>query len=201
MLSQCSRATFHYFERQFDAPAVKLLPTEYYVGGGGIVLTTVLGSCVSACLHDLDAGIGGMNHFMLPGQGEGVAPATAPDTRYGEHAMDLLLRELLKAGARRERLSAKVFGGGAVISGMTQLNIGQRNADFVLQHLAAERIPVMAQDLGGSRARRICYFPGSGRVAVRQLRRDEDLLQVREDEQHILGLFTLTNLKPLEALR
>lgn len=199
MLQHCTRATFHYFERQFDAPAVRLLPTEYYVGGGGIVLTTVLGSCVSACLHDLDAGVGGMNHFMLPGEGDG--PAAAPDMRYGEHAMQLLVRELLKAGARRERLAAKVFGGGAVISGMTQLNIGERNAEFVLRHLATERIPVMAQDLGGTHARRICYFPGSGRVAVRRLRRDEDLLQVRQDEQHILGLFTLAATRPQEALR
>jgi chemotaxis protein CheD len=84
---------------------------------------------------------------------------------------------------------------------MTQLNIGQRNADFVLEYLQAAGVPVVAQDLGGTLARRICYFPGSGRVAVRRLRREQDLLQVRADEQHLMGLFTLTSQRPLDALR
>ena len=190
MLAQHSRATFHYFDRQFDAPAVKLLPTEYYVGAGDLVLTTVLGSCVSACLFDLSAGVGGMNHFMLPGQAGGAGPANV-DTRYGSHAMDVLLAHLFKAGARRERLAAKVFGGGAVIPGMTQLNIGQQNADFVLQYLRNADVPVVAQDLGGTLPRRICYFPGSGRVAVRRLRREEDLLQVQQEERQLIGLAAL----------
>jgi chemotaxis protein CheD len=190
MLQEHSRATFHYFDRQFDAPAVKLLPTEYYVGAGDMVLSTVLGSCVSACLFDLGAGVGGMNHFMLPGRSEGLH-ADGVDMRYGSHAMEVLLAQLLKAGARRDRLAAKVFGGGAVIPGMTQLNIGQRNADFVLQYLREQDVPVVAQDLGGTLPRRICYFPGSGRVAVRRLRREEDLLQVQQDEQHLIGLVAL----------
>jgi chemotaxis protein CheD len=201
VLEQHSRATFHYFDRQFDAPAVKLLPTEYYVGTGNIVLTTVLGSCVSACIYDETAGIGGMNHFMLPGKGEGAVATAGADTRYGTHAMQVLMEQLLKAGARRERLVAKVFGGGAVLPGMTQMNIGQRNADFVLEHLAAERVAVVAQDLGGTLARRICCFPGSGRVAVRRLRREEDLLPVQRDEQHLMGMLTLMAQRPLDALR
>jgi chemotaxis protein CheD len=200
MLEQNSRATFHYFDRQFEAPAVKLLPTEYYVGSGSLALTTVLGSCVAACLFDLSAGVGGMNHFMLPGCGEGPAGPGALDTRYGTHAMKLLVDQLLKAGARRERLAAKVFGGAAVIPGMTQLNIGQRNADFVLEYLEDSGVPVVAQDLGGTLARRICYFPGSGRVAVRLLRREQDLLQVQQDEQHLIGLFTLAAQRPLHPL-
>jgi len=193
-------ATFHYFERQFDAPAVKLLPTEYFVGGGTLVLTTVLGSCVSACLYDLDAGVGGMNHFMLPGQAERPERAGDVDTRYGLHAMDVLLEQLLKAGARRERITAKVFGGAAVIPGMTQLNVGQRNAEFVLQHLRAEGVPVVAQDLGGTLARRISYFPASGRVVVRRLRREEDLLEVEQDERHLLGLMALAGQRPMDVL-
>ncbi len=187
MLEQQSRATHHYFDQQFDAPAVKLLATEYYVGAGDLALTTVLGSCVSACLFDLSAGVGGMNHFMLPGKAED-APPDSVDTRYGGHAMEVLLAALLRAGARRERLAAKVFGGGAVIAGMTQLNIGQRNTEFVLEYLREQDVPVVAQDLGGTLARRICYFPGSGRVAMRTLRREEDLAQVRRDEQRLIGL-------------
>ncbi|WBY00580.1 chemoreceptor glutamine deamidase CheD [Ramlibacter tataouinensis] len=182
-----SRATHHYFDRQFGVPAVKLLASEYYVGAGDLVLTTVLGSCVSACLFDLGAGVGGMNHFMLPGEAEDAQPGNV-DTRYGGHAMEVLVAELLRAGARRERLTAKVFGGGAVLPGMTQLNIGERNTEFALQYLRRHEVPVMAQDVGGTLPRRIGCFPGSGRVAVHTLRRQEDLAEVQQNEQRLIGL-------------
>jgi chemotaxis protein CheD len=191
MLEQHSLATLHYHDRQFDASAVKLLPTEYYVTGADMVLTTVLGSCVSACLHDSAAGIGGMNHFMLPGKAGYEAGDEMADMRYGSYAMDVLMAELVKAGARRERLVAKVFGGGAVLSGMTQLNIGHRNAQFVLDYLDGNGVPLAAQDLGGSLPRRICYFPRSGRVAVRKLRREEDVIQVRQEEEQLIGMVAL----------
>jgi chemotaxis protein CheD len=194
-----SLATLHYYDRQFDAPAVKVLPTEYYVTGSDIVLTTVLGSCVSACVYDTTAGIGGMNHFMLPGKGESDRRDAVVDMRYGAYAMDVLMHALVKAGARRERLVAKVFGGAAVLPGMTQLNIGQRNAQFVLAYLDDQGVPLAAQDLGGSLPRRICHFPGSGRVAVRKLRREEDVHQVRQEEQQLMGLVALLAPRPVHT--
>ncbi|MGH8441646.1 MAG: chemoreceptor glutamine deamidase CheD, partial [Nevskiaceae bacterium] len=100
------------YDRELRAQSVKILPGEFLATSRDLVMTTLLGSCVAACLHDAEAGIGGMNHFMLP---EGsVGPASAP-ARYGVYAMEVLLNALLKHGAKRSRLQAKVFGGGHVL--------------------------------------------------------------------------------------
>ncbi|MFC6282272.1 MULTISPECIES: chemoreceptor glutamine deamidase CheD [Polaromonas] len=178
-----SVASHHYFDREFGVEAVKLLPGEYYVTSRDMVLTTVLGSCVSACVRDNTAGIGGMNHFMLPEDMNPASRDTAVAMRYGAYAMEMLLNELFRGGARRERLEAKVFGGGAVLANMTLLNIGERNADFVLRYLQMEQVRIAAQDLRGSLPRRINYFPVSGRVTVRKLRQKDDALQVQGEEQ------------------
>jgi chemotaxis protein CheD len=127
-------------------------------------------------------GIGGMNHFMLPDEGDAQQGSTAA-MRYGAFAMEVLLNELIKAGARRERLEAKVFGGGAVLAQMTHLNIGERNAAFVLRYLQLEQVRVVAQDLCGDLPRRVNYFPQTGRVTVRKLRQSTDRLAVQRDEQ------------------
>jgi chemotaxis protein CheD len=163
-----ARATRLYYDSAFNSPAVKILPNEYYVTSGeDLMLSTVLGSCVSACIHDPVTKVGGMNHFMLP-EGDSTSPASAT-MRYGSFAMEVLINELLKAGADRGRLEAKVFGGGAVLSAMQQMNIGERNGIFVLNYLKTEGIPVRAQDLGDVHARRINYFPRSGKVMVRRM--------------------------------
>jgi len=180
-------ATRHYFDREFGLAAVKLLPGEYYVTSDDMVLTTVLGSCVSACLRDSVSGIGGMNHFMLPDAADPLFFDAAAAMRYGAHAMQVLLSEVVRAGARRERLEAKVFGGGAVLASMTLLNIGERNADFVLRYLLAERIRIAAQDLRGKLPRRINFFPLTGRVTVRKMRQQDDALLVQREEQALAG--------------
>ena len=180
------RASRYYFDREFDTQAVKLLPGEYYVTSEEIVLTTVLGSCVSACVRDSTAGIGGMNHFMLPDDADPDSRDSAAAMRYGSYAMNVLLNELFKGGAKRERLEAKVFGGGAVLANMTMLNIGDRNADFVLRYLQGERVRIAAQDLRGKLPRRINYFPLTGRVTVRKLRKQDDALLVQQDEQELV---------------
>nr|WP_301334482.1 chemoreceptor glutamine deamidase CheD [Variovorax dokdonensis] len=180
-------ATLHYMDRELGRMAVKLLPSQYYVTTADTVLTTVLGSCVAACLIDVDNGIAGMNHFMLAEEGEGQVRESAESMRYGAYAMEVLLREMLRAGARRERLRAKVFGGGAVLPNMTTLNIGDRNADFVLRYLAAQRIPVAAQDLRGPHARRVCFMPDSGKAIVRRLRGQAEVQRVQRDEGELLS--------------
>ncbi len=181
-----SVASHHYFDRDFGSMAVKLLPSEYYVTTTDTVLTTVLGSCVAACLFDLDAGVAGMNHFMLPEDGESATRGPVEAMRYGAFAMDVLLRELLRSGARRDRLRAKVFGGGAVLANMTTLNIGDRNADFVLRYLKAERVAIVAQDLRGVHARRVCLWPKSGKAVVRKLRTQLDMQSVQQQEGELL---------------
>ena len=180
-------ATHHYFDREFDISAVKLLPGEYFVTTQDMVLTTVLGSCVSACVRDSTAGVGGMNHFMLPEDADPSprSATAAAAMRYGAYAMEMLLNELFKAGARRERLEAKVFGGGAVLANMTTLNIGDRNADFVLRYLHMEQVRVTAQDLRGKYPRRINYFPVTGRVAMRKLKQPGDAVLVQHEEQDL----------------
>jgi len=162
-----ARATRIYFDSTFKIKSVKVLPNEFYVTNEDMMITTVLGSCVAACIHDPVTGIGGMNHFMLP-EGDVNSPASAT-MRYGAFAMEVLINELLKAGAARDRLQAKVFGGGAVLSAMQQINVGERNAKFVLSYLKTEGIRVLAQDLGDKHARRINYFPHDGRVMVRKM--------------------------------
>jgi chemotaxis protein CheD len=163
-----ARATRHYHDITFDCPAVKILPNEFYVTTGeDTMLSTVLGSCVAACIRDPDLKIGGMNHFMLP-EGDSKSPESAT-MRYGSYAMEVLINELIKAGADRRRLEAKVFGGGAVLAAMQQINIGERNGAFVLDYLKTEGIPVRAQDLGNTYARRVNFFPHSGKVMVRRM--------------------------------
>src|SRR4051812_3924933 len=135
-------ATNVYFDRTFDCDAAKILPGEYYFTPKDMLIVTVLGSCVAACIRDRVSGIGGMNHFMLPdGGGDADSPVSA-SMRYGTYAMEVLINDLLKAGARRENLEAKVFGGGAVLRGFTAINVGERNAKFVLHYLQNESIKV-----------------------------------------------------------
>lgn len=154
-----------YFDAVLASDAAKLLPAEYFATDRALALVTVLGSCVAACLRDPVLKLGGMNHFMLPdGDGGSGAPA-----RYGSHAMELLINEMLKRGARRERLEAKVFGGGNVLKSFTTNQVGTRNAEFVLDYLATERIPILARDLGGIHPRKVCFFAATGRALVKQL--------------------------------
>jgi chemotaxis protein CheD len=179
-------ATHHYFDRELGRMAVKLLPAQYYVTTADTMLTTVLGSCVAACLVDIDNGVAGMNHFMLAEEGEGQVRDSSESMRYGNYAMDMLLREMLRAGARRERLRAKVFGGGAVLPNMTTLNIGDRNADFVLRYLREQGIAVAAQDLRGPHARRVCFMPATGKAVVRKLRTQAGVVQMIQREEQAL---------------
>ncbi|OMG56782.1 chemotaxis protein CheD [Azonexus hydrophilus] len=163
-------ATNRYFDRHFEADAAKILPGEYYVSDQGMLLVTVLGSCVAACIRDVEAGIGGMNHFMLPDDG-GRSETVGTSARYGSYAMEVLINHLLKMGARRNRLEAKVFGGGAVMASLASSNVGVRNAEFVLNYLKTEKIPIVAKDLLDSYPRKVYYFPQNGRVLVKKLHR------------------------------
>jgi chemotaxis protein CheD len=169
-----------YFDSNFSREAVKILPGEFFVTTRDMLLVTVLGSCVAACIRDPERGIGGMNHFMLPDGGVGAMSRSA---RYGGYAMELLVNELIKSGARRSALEAKVFGGGRVLASLSSANVGERNAEFVLDYLKQEGIPVLAQDLQERHARKIYFFPHAGRVLVKKLARvNNDTLARRERE-------------------
>lgn len=157
-------ASFFYADHHFQYDAVKVLPGEYYVSNEDLVVMTVLGSCIAACIWDGKARTGGMNHFMLPegdgGEGSG---------RYGSYAMELLINEMFKLGARRETMQAKIFGGAQVMAGFTTMNVGERNTQFVLDYLSTERIPVVSQDVLDIHPRKVCFFPVTGKALVKRL--------------------------------
>jgi chemotaxis protein CheD len=151
--------------------AIKVLPGNYYVTPDNEMLMTVLGSCISACIRDVRAGIGGMNHFMLPVQdsrNHGPEDAWNRSARYGNYAMELLINAILKRGGERKNLEVKVFGGGRILRHMQ--DIGERNITFVREYIRTEGLVLAAEDVGGEHPRKILYFPGTGKVRVRHLR-------------------------------
>lgn len=160
-----------YWDRQMNMPAAKILPGELYVSRHGELIATVLGSCISACIRDRQLGVGGMNHFMLPQEGEHSTDSWGGDvalaSRYGNWAMEYLINEVLKMGGSRRNLEVKIFGGGNVLSNMTE--IGSRNVEFVKAYLAREGLEVSAMDVGGPYPRKVLYFPDTGAVKMKRL--------------------------------
>ncbi len=161
-----------YWDKTRNCYVAKILPGEYYVTLADEKITTVLGSCVSACIRDSHFGIGGMNHFMLPDSSrandswrQGPNSSAA---RYGSYAMETMINEILKHGGRREFLEVKLVGGGRILRGTT--DIGRRNIDFVLDYIATEGLVLAGQDLGDVYPRKVVYAPASGKVQVRKLR-------------------------------
>lgn len=161
---QPGEASFFYFDPHFQHNAAKVLPGEYFVSNEDLVIVTVLGSCIAACLWDRTMRVGGMNHFMLP-EGD----SSDASGRYGSYAMELLINEMLKLGARRESMQAKIFGGGQVMANFTTMNVGERNTSFVTNYLHTERIPIVSEDVLDIYPRKVVYFPATGKVMVKRL--------------------------------
>jgi chemotaxis protein CheD len=161
---QRGEASFFYFDPHFQLNAAKVLPGEYFVSRQDMTIVTVLGSCIAACLWDRSMRVGGMNHFMLPdGDSSDVSG------RYGSYAMELLINEMLKLGARRESMQAKIFGGGQVMANFTTMNVGERNTSFVTEYLQTERIPIVSQDVLDIYPRKVVFFPSTGKAMVKRL--------------------------------
>ena len=147
------------------------------------VIVTILGSCVSACMYDPVAQIGGMNHFLLP---EGPTSSAADDNdaaRYGCYAMEELINAILKRGGMKKRLEVKIFGGANVIESSTQ--IGSRNVAFVRDFLRNERLPIVSEDLGGDYPRRVRFYPTTGKAMMLRLRRKDDFAVVKDEKAHL----------------
>lgn len=166
----------------------KILPGEFYITRTAEVITTVLGSCISACIRDPLAGVGGMNHFMLPedttrGMSRWLDGEAGLATRYGSFAMESLINGLLNLGARRERLEVKLFGGGRVLN--VDMDVGERNIQFARSWLKLENYPVVAEDVGQGVPRRVVYFPETGKVRVKHLK-SLDCSEIARREQQYL---------------
>lgn len=177
----------NYYDKRFSKEAVKLLPGQYFATSQDKMLVTVLGSCVAACLFDPHTGVGGMNHFMLPtvnklaGEFEQVQGMAA---KYGVHAMEILINELVKLGAKKERLNAKVFGGGKVVPTFVQNDVGKFNAEFVMQFLEIEGIPIVASDLCDIYARKVYFFPSNGNVLMKRIYELNNATIIERESQH-----------------
>lgn len=173
-----------YWDPRRGQVVAKILPGEFYVTSGPELISTVLGSCVAACVRDPIAGIGGMNHFLLP---HVSSPEHAPDdaaNRFGLFAMENLVNVILQQGGQRERLEVKLFGGAQVLNACT--HIGQRNADFALDYVRREGLRLLANDLGGEQPRKLLFSPREGRVWMRRLERlhNDTLIRREENYQH-----------------
>lgn len=165
--------------------AAKILPGEYYVTKTDELISTVLGSCVSACIRDVILRVGGMNHFMLPVDKDNTSLSTINNaTRYGNWAMEHLINDILKNGTgKRENLEVKIFGGGAVMESFTFNNIGDKNVQFVLKYLIDENMSIAAQDVGDIYPRKVIYSPYTGEVMVKKLRgHHNSTIEQREQE-------------------
>jgi chemotaxis protein CheD len=180
----------HYWDRLNKMPAAKILPGEYYVTKADEIITTVLGSCISVCIHDLSVGVGGMNHFMLPisksGGWKGAENPLSEANRYGNYAMEHMINELLKHGATRENLEVKIFGGGQIISKLTQ--IGEKNIEFIHLYIRNERLRLASEDVGGVLARKVVYYPATGRVRVKKLKQLHNNTIVERESRYIADI-------------
>lgn len=171
-----------YFDREFGVDAVKILPGQWHAAREGAI-TTVLGSCVSTCLWDPATRIGGMNHFMLPGDAASSSSPWAASARFGVYAMEVLINDMLRLGADRRRMVAKVFGGARLLAGFDRLDVGAKNSGFVLEFLRVEGIRVAAQDLLDVCPRKVHFVVDTGKVQVKRLSlTPSDPVQKRERE-------------------
>lgn len=162
-----------YWDQENRVVAAKLLPGEYYVTTGNEMITTVLGSCVAACIRDSVAGIGGMNHFMLPETSKSRLSSrdeavVGTALRYGNYAMEHLINTILQYGGKRKNLEVKLFGGGKIIA--TLGDVGSKNVQFVLDYLDTEALRLVAHDLGDIYPRKVNFYPQTGRVRMKKIK-------------------------------
>ncbi len=158
-----------YYDRIFDTKVIKILPGQYHAAADGAVITTVLGSCVSVCLYDAVSGVGGMNHYMLPGDSGNQVKSGNGSARYGTHAMKLLVEHVIQLGGDSSKLEAKVFGAGRVMDGMS--DVGRQNADFAMRCLKELRIRIAAVDVGDTFPRKIYFSSATGQVFVKRIQK------------------------------
>ncbi len=185
-----------FYHKQHQVHMIKVLPGGVYCSGSPEIISTGLGSCVAACMWDPDHHVGGMNHFLLPFDNINeerhwhANEIMSTASRYGNHAMEILINQLLNLGARRERLRLKLFGG-AQMMGYQSL-IGEKNVEFVMSYVEREQLQLDAYDLGGLEPRRIMFDPLNGRAWLKRIPFAE-ISHLRHEEEryaHELGAQT-----------
>ena len=162
-----------YWDKTHNMFVARILPGDFYVTTNKELISTVLGSCVSACIRDRIFGIGGMNHFMLPlDQGASGSWSSTGDadysTRFGNHAMEQLINEILKNGGNRLNLEVKIFGRGRVLAQRT--DVGRKNIEFAHRYIEVEGLKLLSENVGDVHPRKVIYFPLTGKVKMKKLR-------------------------------
>lgn len=181
-------------DHRFPHEIAAILPGEFFVSAEPMIVYTVLGSCVSACIRDPLAGVGGMNHFMLPQPKNASTDSWGESTRYGSYAMESLINDILKRGGVKSRLEVKLFGAGRIYDG--NIDVGARNAEWVLEYIKTEGLTACKTDLGDILPRKIYYFTESGRVLMKKIEnvkndtiatRERDYASKLQVEKHVVA--------------
>jgi chemotaxis protein CheD len=185
-MSQAETDQFAHIRRmrdhRFPHEIASILPGEFFVSKEPMVVYTVLGSCISACIRDPLIGVGGMNHFMLPEPKDTAHDSWGESTRYGSFAMESLINEILKRGGHRSRLEIKLFGAGKIYEG--NIDVGANNAKWVLQYLKSEGLIVVKTDLGDVFTRKVYYHTDSGRVLMKRIERVKNQTIFERENQY-----------------
>lgn len=181
-------------DHRFPHEIAAILPGEYFVSATPMIVYTVLGSCVSACIRDPIAGIGGMNHFMLPQPKNVNSDSWGESTRYGSYAMESLINDILKRGGLKNRLEVKLFGAGRIYEG--NIDVGAKNAEWVLEYVRTEGLTACKTDLGDVLPRKLYYFTESGRVLMKKIERVKNQTIMEREREYASKLQTS---KPVEA--
>ena len=169
-------------DARFPHEIAAILPGEFFVSASPMIVYTVLGSCISACIRDPVVGVGGMNHFMLPKPKEGGNDSWGESARYGSYAMESLINEILKQGGMKSRLEVKLFGAGKIYEG--KIDVGARNAEWVLGFLKTEGLRPVKSDLGDVCPRKVYYFTESGRVLMKKIERLKNKTILDREEEY-----------------
>lgn len=181
---------FKHSVSQFEQELITIHPGEFFATRDDTIISTVLGSCIAVGFFDEAAGMGGLNHFMLPGDATRVDLLRSPNAKYGMYAMELLINDLMKLGARRSALKAKVFGGGSVLRFSTGegSRIPANNIEFAFEYLSKEGIPIVASDVGGREPRKIFFYARTGKVLLKRISGTVLDLAEREEERYFASL-------------
>lgn len=172
-----------FWDTWHDMCSSKILPGEYYVGNQHEIISTVLGSCISACIRDPAAGVGGMNHFMLPGGVDGAPAGGGACAKFGVFAMEYLINAILKNGGNKANFEIKIFGGANVLD--TNMDVGVNNIKFIRDYMQMEGFNVVSEDLGGVRPRKLNFFPQTGKVMLKHLRPVQERVIAERERSYI----------------
>lgn len=174
-----------HYDPHFQKDIITIHPGEYYTSKDDIYIATVLGSCISVALYDINQGFGGMNHFMLPKSNRDEPLSSEDEGRFGNYAMELLINDMINKGSSKQSLRAKVFGGGNVLdAGNSQMNMtGINNINFALNYLKAENIPIIVNDTGGIFPRKIYFNPLTSKVYLKRIQKSgQSVEQIKQRE-------------------